>query len=63
MHVCISTDLYTKIFKRRNALRSKVKYKQISFGAAIHPHTAQGQKSCFESCVVSKKPIIITYQV
>lgn len=36
MHVCISTDLYTKIFKRRNALRSRVKYKQISFGAAIY---------------------------
>lgn len=36
MHVYISTDLYTKIFKLRNALRSRVKYKQISNGAAIH---------------------------
>lgn len=36
MNVCISTDLYTKIFKRRNCLRSLVKYKQISSGAINH---------------------------
>jgi hypothetical protein len=36
MYVCISTDLYTKIFKRRNCLQSRVKYKQISSGAIYH---------------------------
>lgn len=28
--------MYTKIFKRRNALRYRVKYKQILFGVAIY---------------------------